>query len=457
MNRNREADSDFLKRIYCDILDEIPLPIFCVNSQKEVIYKNQIYSDKFRTLHNKIEEVILNNEMGISNVEMGNYFVLFKKNEDCHVFNISYYELNISITRKLVLLKDERCILYIHQKTKQNRFEETRLKKMLKANKLILEIKDIIDDVSDLKYVFEYLLTKIPEVISNVCRSCILKIDEKDNLFIDSKFNFSDNYANIFSLPFKGSFAYMHLENDFTKSVIVNDIQKKYSHLFPIQTEEGITIESNITTPLVVNGIFYGIVSVDSDKNRVFDDVDLYLLDFIKVQIERAIENHKRYQAIKKDSRLDPMTQIVNRRSLKSLFLNLVNKSRVENSSFLFVVFDIDNLKSVNDNFGHLAGDKVIKQFSFVIHRQIRESDIFSRFGGDEFVGIFVNVEEKILIKRIKNWSNYFSDHFLEFKGNERVTKFSYGISKYPEEGTTFDELMDIADKRMYIQKRKKV
>ncbi|MFK5883259.1 MAG: diguanylate cyclase [Candidatus Izemoplasma sp.] len=457
MDKKTELIDNHLNEMYCSIIDEIPLPLFCVNLEGEVKYKNQIYSDKFVTLHKIIEEMILHKEMKNYKSETVHSVVLFKKDKDYHVFNIAYDDFDISITRKQVVIQDEKCIIYIHQKKQQNHIEEIRLKKILKANELILEIKDIIDNVSDLNQMFDYFLSKIHNIISEVCRSCILKIDEKDNLFLDSKFNFSDHYAEKFSLPFKGSFAYMHMANDYTRSVIINDIQKKYSDLFPIQTEEGIAIESNISTPLVVNGKFYGIVSVDSDKNRVFDDVDLYLLDFIKGQIERVIEKHNKYQTIKKESILDPMTGVSNRRSLENLFSDLVNKSRVENSTFLFVVFDLNKLKTVNDNYGHIAGDKVIKQFSFVINKQIRDYDSFARFGGDEFVGIFVNVEEKILIERIESWRTYFSTHFLEFKGKNNVTEFSYGISKYPEEGTTFDELMDLADKRMYIQKRKQV
>lgn len=454
MCEKTESNNSISYNEYCNLLDEIPLPLFCVNLNNVVRYKNQKYSDTFKELHKTIEDVISKNKTGISDDDNG--IVLFKKNEKSYIFNITYNNLDISITRKLVFVNNEKCILYIHQKTQQNREEQIMLRKLLKANELIIEVKDMIDISSDLNNMFEYLLSKIYHVISKAYRSCILKIDEQDKLFMDSKYNFSDEYKEEFSLPFKGSFAYMHLEDDFTKSVIINDIQKKYSHLFPIVTEEGVAIESNITTPLVVNGVFYGIVSVDSDENRVFDDVDLYLLDFIKVQIERAIEKHHTYQAIKKESILDPMTGVSNRRSLKNLFSNLVNKSRVEKTSFLFVVFDVDKLKHVNDSFGHIAGDKVIKQFSFVIDKQIRDSDFFARVGGDEFVGIFVNVEESVLINRIENWRKYFQVHSLDIAGDEVTTEFSYGISRYPEEGTSYDELMDIADKRMYAEKRKK-
>lgn len=359
------------------------------------------------------------------------------------VFKMSYDDIN------------QRAILIVKIKVSEN---EERLKKILKANELIIEIKDIVDNVSDLNEMFEYLLSKIHTVIPAANRSCILRIDEDDKLFLDSKFNYTEEYVDSFDLLFKDSFAYMHMADDYSKSVIIDDIQKKYSNLFPDIKGDliGINLQSNVTTPLVVNGVLYGIISVDSEKNRVFDDVDLHLLDFMKIQIERAIEKYNKYETIKRNSNLDPMTGIANRRNLKDMFVQLLNISRIEKSSFLFVVFDIDKLKYINDNYGHITGDKVIKQFAFVIQKQIRESDFLARIGGDEFVGVFLNVEEDVLVERITRWKTHFDNHPNTFKGLDVTAQFSYGISKYPSDGHSFDELLEIADKKMYLQKRGK-
>jgi len=441
--------------LYSNLLDNVPLPIFCVNLKGDVIYMNQDYTSRLLSIHNMIESLITNMELEMQDKD-GYSIVLVEESEESHVFNILKDSYNFSITRRLIKLKQNDCIMYIHQDIIKGKREDNKLQKMLKANELIIEIRDLVDNANDLNEMFEYLLSKIHTVIPTAYRSCILKIDENKNLIQVSKFNYLEEYK--LDIPFKNSFACLNLDGDYSKSVIVDDIQKKYKNLFTdLQRESnGIILESNITTPLVVEGVFYGIVSVDSNENRVFDSVDLYFLDYLKVQIERAIEKYNRYQTIKRNSDLDPMTGISNRRNLTNLFGELVNKSQIENTSFLFVVFDIDNLKSINDNFGHLNGDKIIKQFAFVIQRQIRGSDFLARIGGDEFVGVFLNIDDDVLINRISDWKNHFRTNTIKFKKEEFATEFSYGISRFPTEGETYEELLKLADKRMYIQKQEK-
>lgn len=341
---------------------------------------------------------------------------------------------------------------------KTNLVEQSRLRKMIRANELIMEIRDIVDHVDDLHEVFEYLLSKIHTVIPAANRSSILRIDEEEQLYIDTSYGFDDEYIEGFGLPFKSSFAYLHMNGDYTKSVIINDVQKKYRDLFPDLKNDnvGFNIQSNVTTPIVVKGTLFGIVSVDSDKNNVFDFVDLNLLDFIKIQLERAIVKYRAYRTIKRDSMIDSLTGVSNRRHLMDILPGFMEKARMNEKSFLFVVFDLDKLKEVNDTYGHVNGDKVIKFFANSIHENIRETDFFARIGGDEFVGLFYNLDESILQDRIKVWETIFKDNPI-MTGKEHIDiHFSYGLSVFPEEGNYFSDLLELADKRMYQHKRMK-
>ncbi len=341
---------------------------------------------------------------------------------------------------------------------KTNLVEQSRLRKMIRANELIMEIRDIVDHVDDLHEVFDYLLSKIHTVIPAANRSSILRIDEEEQLYIDTSYGFDDEYIEGFGLPFKSSFAYLHMNGDYTKSVIINDVQKKYRDLFPDLKNDsvGFNIQSNVTTPIVVKGTLFGIVSVDSDKNNVFDFVDLNLLDFIKIQLERAIVKYRAYRTIKRDSMIDSLTGVSNRRHLMDILPGFMEKARMNEKAFLFVVFDLDKLKEVNDTYGHVNGDKVIKFFANSIHENIRETDFFARIGGDEFVGLFYNLDESILQDRIKVWETIFKDNPIMTEKEHIDIHFSYGVSVFPEEGNYFSDLLELADKRMYQHKRMK-
>ncbi len=188
----------------------------------------------------------------------------------------------------------------------------------------------------------------------------------------------------------------------------------------------------------------------------MFDDVDLNLLDYLKLQIERAIVKFRQLRKVKRNSIIDPLTGIYNRRHIIDLLNQYIEDAHKEEQSFAFVVFDLDKLKKVNDSYGHVAGDQIIKQFAFIAEKEIRDVDVIARIGGDEFVGIFWGINKDILIKRLTRWSEILSLHPIKYEGNTITTNFSYGIAYYPNDGDDFETLLRVSDKKMYEQKNKK-
>lgn len=449
-------------RLFENILTNLPLAIFFINEKNELVFSNSKHSSTMKKLHQIIEEYHDKQEVNYDDYNGIYSLEVYEKGSEKTIYKVKYSYLRMTkesyVERRLVDTNNVKGVLYTHQEVKSGYTEHTRLQKILRANELIMEIRDIVDHVDDLNEMFHYLLSKIHTVIPLANRSCILRLDEEEKLYLDTSYGFKDEYVDEFRLPFNQSYAYLHMQNDFSKSVIINDIQKKYSDLFPDLKDDdtGFRINSNVTTPLVVDDILYGIVSVDSDENNVFDDVDLTLLDYMKIQLERAIIKYRKYRTIKRDSMVDSLTGVSNRRHLMEVLPSYFEKAKIENKSFHFVVFDIDKLKQINDTYGHIAGDMVIKQFSFIIHSNIRESDFIARIGGDEFVGIFYNISKDILIQRIIEWDNFLKNHPIEYKDNQFNTRFSYGIAQAPDEGMFFSSLLELADKRMYILKRSK-
>lgn len=395
----------------------------------------------------------------------------FEKGEDIRIiesnnlttnFRVKYILRDIvreeSIVRSIITHNKKNYLLYQHRHLTDPSTEQERLRKILRANELMMETKDIVEHIDDLNDMFMFLLSKIQTVIPEANRSCILKLDHEDMLYLHSSYGFNDEYIDGFKIPFKQSFAYIHMQKDYSKSVIINDIQQKYGDLFPDIKNDSTkkSLCSNMTVPLVINNKLYGLISVDSNQNRVFDDVDLNLLDYMKTQTERAIEKYRSYRDIKKDSTQDSLTGVSNRRHLQDVLQSFKEKCINENTKFRFVVFDIDKLKTINDTLGHNCGDKVIQQFAFVIQSNIRDTDFFARIGGDEFVGLFYDVDTEIIEDRIHEWKKFFSLNPIEYKGNQVEVKFSYGVSTYPDQGLYFSELMEKADLKLYIQKNEK-
>lgn len=442
------------KKEIVEMIELLPHPVFLFDDN-ELIYTNFENEHIVNTIHRLLQRSIGEVFIDVSNVSEIVELERVKRIDDLEEYSLVQRVNNVIEFYYVRVTRKNEFTLYTYLK-KETKERNTYLQKVLQANELVIEIRDLVDNTDNLRYVFEFLLSKISTVITSSTRGCLLRIDDDLNMYMDLFHGYDDEYVNVFRIPFRKSFSYLHLQNDYSKSVIVNDVQKRYAKLFPdIKPEKGkVAIQSNISTPLVVNNNLYGIISVDSDENNVFDQVDLYLLDFIKVQLERAIEKQEKLQEIRRKSMLDGLTGLMNRREMMKMFDIFMKQAKEHEESFLFAIFDLDHLKETNDTYGHNCGDKIIKQFAFTLKDNTRNEDVIARIGGDEFVGLFRGIGKDRLIERINEWQHKLSLSPVIYKNNEVYTEFSFGVVEYPSDGIIYEEVLEKADKILYEQKR---
>ena len=118
-------------------------------------------------------------------------------------------------------------------------------------------------------------------------------------------------------------------------------------------------------------------------------------------------------------------------------------------------IIDIDNFKQINDRYGHMFGDEVLAKVSEIIKSVVSARGVVGRFGGDEFLIVLDGIKsEQDLRLILKTISKHIQWSYNGIKGNLMLTT-SFGVSKYPEDGTTYEELFKKADKSLYIAKEK--
>ena len=445
------------------ILGGMPLPIYYYDHLGHVIFTNESIEKPYEWINPLIEKHIHNQIKSIQTCpEIIDYEVV--------VYDPSHKKYRIVLDvkdREKVLLihripiKNNNNlvgILYIHEDITENFENETKNQKVLKTHELTIKIKDIVDQMTDLDTLFNFVLSNISSVIPSAKRSCILKIDHEDNFYMAANFGYDKDYEMSLKMPFKDTFAYKCFEGDYSKSIIINDIQDRFGKDYPDinKNQNGFMMASNMAAPIMVAGKLYGLLSIDSDINHIFDSVDLSLIDYIRLQLERSISKHRLLSQYRADSISDPLTGVYNRRHLMDMFESFILKGQHSQKSFSVVIFDMDNLKNVNDAYGHLFGDEMLKVFSDKIQKGIREFDLFARFGGDEFVCLFWDIKKDDLTFKLQNWQNQLLQEIVSSSQPDLHVEFSYGISYYPEDGHSFDKLLSVADERMYRQKNKK-
>ncbi|MEZ8099039.1 GGDEF domain-containing protein [Vibrio bivalvicida] len=152
----------------------------------------------------------------------------------------------------------------------------------------------------------------------------------------------------------------------------------------------------------------------------------------------------------------DPLTQISNRRGFSSLGEKLLDYCRFGGFPVSLAYFDLDNFKQINDQFGHQLGDEALKQFTRLLESSFRESDVYARMGGDEFVVLMSGTTEMVAHIAIDRFTQSVEKFNQDSMHRYQIT-FSVGVaSSKVLNDTTLESLIDVADKRMLEVKSSK-
>ena len=186
-------------------------------------------------------------------------------------------------------------------------------------------------------------------------------------------------------------------------------------------------------------------------KKETFSYKDSELLILINVtaeiwEKERLAEERDR----------DALTGIYNRRAFMSYVTPMVEE-KVHDGHGAIVMIDLDNLKKVNDIYGHMSGDRYIRTMADILAEAPTERKIAARLGGDEFVLFLYDMEKEEITAILNQICSYRGKREIEMENGDKVLlEFSIGVAMYPEEETEYKQLISVADERMYEEKQQR-
>ncbi len=202
--------------------------------------------------------------------------------------------------------------------------------------------------------------------------------------------------------------------------------------------------------------IFITALTETEEKLKAFEagGVDYITKPFVKEEVLARINVHiKLKQAIEKLEEIsvtDELTGVFNRRFAYEMIYRMIENSKRDSSEFLICFIDVDNLKTVNDRFGHGEGDRLIGVVVDTFVACIRKTDYMFRMGGDEFLVLLPGAS----MANVNDMINRVSDNLGEACIHDVPVAFSYGFASYDGRvSLTVDELIKIADSEMYQQK----
>ena len=175
--------------------------------------------------------------------------------------------------------------------------------------------------------------------------------------------------------------------------------------------------------------------------------VDEELRSRIEVRVERARFRREREER-------DALTGLLLRRAFLQDLGNRLGEAQRHGLSLSVSLLDLDHFKSINDSRGHLAGDRVLKGLGGLLERRFRSEDLRGRWGGEEFILAFPGERAHVVQSVVERLLGEFQRlAFVSDRGSSLRASFSAGVATYPDDGTTVEELLQAADRRLYHAK----
>lgn len=447
-----------------DIIDAIPIPIFMKNLDGELKNCNQAFLD---FMGMKKDELIGKTAYDLGDpLDMDMY-----AKTDTDIIKqggVVKYETRICVSEaqprqcilKKALLKDTSHkpigIVGTLRDITEDKKRGTHIEKLMKLKDAMMEITHAIMDNRSETELFNLILDKGLDAIERADHGTVLMRDE-DGLFRPVAWRgYEDGSIIDFELELESSFVWRATKGSMEKSVRINDLSVYFKERVPDMADSNsdLYVIASLCSPIIVEGEVIGLMNLDSTLLNAFDDSDLALSEYMREQLEIALTRRKLYDKVIYLSRHDELTGLYNRRFFEEYAERTLKRSQRYGEKFCLAVFDMNGLKSINDTYGHQCGDEVIKLFSSTLRESFRETDILGRYGGDEFVGIFLESDKAFLRTRLETVLDRLNEHAIESDGKDIICSFSYGLASYPEDGDSYNKLVSVADSNMYSYKK---
>jgi diguanylate cyclase (GGDEF)-like protein len=213
------------------------------------------------------------------------------------------------------------------------------------------------------------------------------------------------------------------------------------------------TLRSAVAVPLEGATGVLGVLALYGATPESFSTDHLRVLLAISSKLGVAIENALKYRMAETSATTDYLTGLMNARSLFHELDNEIGRCRREKKPLQLFVCDLNGFKEINDNFGHLEGNKLLRAFAERLKEACRGYDCVARMGGDEFVVVAPGLPDESVAELTRRIQEIAAEAGQLVSGSNSLS-VSVGAASFPDDGASAEELLTEADRRMYVAKQ---
>lgn len=204
-----------------------------------------------------------------------------------------------------------------------------------------------------------------------------------------------------------------------------------------------------------INGTFVNDTQIDKENPKKLKSGDLIKIgDTIFKFLSGSNIETAYYEEIHRMAITDGLTQISNKRYLVEFLEREISRARRHHRSLSILILDIDHFKNINDTYGHLIGDSILKGLASLISQRMRKEELFSRFGGEEFIAVLPETPLESAVKFAEIIRTMVAQHKFIIEKEVIPLTISIGVAEFEENRHRFvDDLINEADKNLYKAK----
>lgn len=329
-----------------------------------------------------------------------------------------------------------------------------RFKYLTDTKEKLYNLREKVIGIKDKAEIYQHILEAAIDMVPKATKGSIL-IEEKDKLL---------HYVALVGYPeklrditLKKEEAFLYAKNQCSDIAIIKDPAKFNKYIVHIDKQklfeetEALDIHCTLSCPININDKTIGIINLDNTKdNTKFSEDDIKHVKHIINELKLVLRVFLIQEDLRYQSNFDALTGIYNRRYLEYLInyqLEILKENKTK-ASFVFI--DLDNFKIINDTYGHNAGDNALVFMANILKNKLDDTNIFGRIAGDEFIIFFPNVCKTRAVEIVED----IRSSYIKEKISDMTLDFSYGIIEISEASQTLSDLIEVADKKMYLKKK---